>query len=216
MYEYLKGKLISKQSKSQKGAQIILDVNNIGYCIKMNERSILDLPEINNEIKIYTSLIHKEDSMQLCGFLLKEDRDIFEILQSVSGVGLKAALKILDEFSSAEIISYVIDENSKAISKAKGIGVKLAQKIIIELKDKLINIQKNDPIFLDMNYNTDNTEKIVQNEVINEVQAVLLSLGYSINEIKSALNVVIKHNDVKDKDNSEILLKLSLEYLAGV
>ena len=182
----------------------------------MNERSILDLPEINTEIKIYTSLIHKEDSMQLCGFLLKEDRDIFEILQSVSGVGLKAALKILDEFSSAEIISYVIDENSKAISKAKGIGVKLAQKIIIELKDKLINIQKNNPILLDINYNTDNTEKIVQNEVINEVQAVLLSLGYSINEIKSALNIVIKHNDVKDKDNSEILLKLSLEYLAGV
>ena len=145
--------------------------------------------------------------MSLCGFLHKEDRDIFNILQSVSGVGMKMALTLLDEFSGFDLISAVIKEDSKLISTAKGIGPKLAQKIIIELKDKLINWQKNTPI------NIKPTNDIgVSDDCIFETQSVLLSLGYSIDEAKKALEY--SSQNCKKQNNSEELLKLSLEYLS--
>ena len=84
--------------------------------------------------------------MSLCGFLHKEDRDIFNILTSVSGVGAKMALTLLDEFDSSELIGFVIEGNYKELTRAKGVGPKLAQKIILELKDKLMNYQTKEPI----------------------------------------------------------------------
>ena len=111
MYDYLKGHLVSKQINSYRGSHIVLDVNNVGYLIHTGKRTIEKIAE--DEIKVYVSLSHKEDSMSLTGFLTKEERDIFNILQSVSGIGVKLALLILDEFSIAELIDIMIREDFK-------------------------------------------------------------------------------------------------------
>ena len=205
MYDYFHGKLTSKTSITQ--TNVTVECGGIGYLININARTLSELPQVGEQIKIFTSLIHKEDSMSLCGFLHKEDRDIFNILQSVSGVGMKMALTLLDEFSGFDLISAVIKEDSKLISTAKGVGPKLAQKIIIELKDKLINWQKNTPISIKSAKNTE-----ISDDCIFETQSVLLSLGYSIDEAKKALDFAAQN--CEKQNNSEELLKISLEYLS--
>lgn len=205
MYDYFSGKLASKTMTTT--TTVTIDCGGIGYLINVNSRTISEIPETGEQIKLYVSLIHKEDSMSLCGFLHKEDRDIFNILQSVSGVGMKMALTLLDEFSGFDLISAVIKEDSKLIATAKGIGPKLAQKIIIELKDKLINWQKNTPISITPQKNVE-----VSDDCIFEAQSVLLSLGYSIDEAKQAIEYAAQATE--KKNNSEELLRISLEFLA--
>ena len=137
MYDYIKGILAGK-SNTSKGAYVTVEAFGIGYLLEVTSRDFNELAD--GEIKIYTVLLHREDKMSLCGFLHKEDRDIFNILTSVSGVGSKMALTLLDEFDSSELIGFVIDGNYKEITRAKGVGPKLAQKIILELKDKLMTV----------------------------------------------------------------------------
>ncbi len=142
--------------------------------------------------------------MSLCGFLTREERDIFNILQSVSGVGVKVSLVLLNEFDVAELISAVVKEDAKLISRAKGVGAKMAQKIVIELKDKLLNWQ--DIVQLDM---SDVKSSNLDDAVIDEVSAVLSSLGYSAQEIKGGIK-----NSSSKANNSEDLLKEVLQYLS--
>lgn len=208
MYDYIKGTLISKQPASAKGSSLIIENNGIGYLVNTTLRCLNDLNEVDSQIKIYTTLVHKEDSMTLCGFSNKEDRDIFNILQSVSGVGVKVALVLLDEFSGCDLISAVITENYKELSRAKGVGPKLAQKIIIELKDKLINWQKTTPVDI----SDIKTDIKISDEMITEVQAVLYSLGYTAEETKQALKLAATTSS--KSDSSEELLKEALKYLA--
>lgn len=208
MIDYIKGKLVSKQAQSVKGAQIVVENNNMGYLINTTNRNISLAGEENSEIKVYTSLIHREDAMMLCGFLNKEDRDIFNILLTVSGVGMKVALVLLDEFSGYDLISAVIKGDYKELSKAKGVGPKLAQKIILELKDKLINWQKTSPI--DISDIVDDS-KTVADDVLTETQAVLISLGYSVQEAQKAIKVACT---TAAKETSEEILKEALHYLA--
>ena len=206
MYDYLKGHLVSKQINSYRGSHIVLDVNNIGYLIDTGKRTIEKISD--DEIKVYVSLSHKEDSMSLTGFLTKEERDIFNILQSVSGIGVKLALLILDEFSIAELIDIMIREDFKELSRAKGVGAKVAQKIILELKDKLITWSNVTPVDVaDIE-----TSKEVEQESIIEVQSVLISLGYSANEAKGAIKEVLNYK--KDCTKTEDILKYSLEFLS--
>ncbi len=206
MYEYIKGKIVSKQINSYRGAYIVVENGGIGYLILTGKRIASEL-NTNDEAKIFVSLAHKEDSMSLIGFLTKEERDIFNILQSVSGIGLKMALMITDEFSISELIDIMIREDFKELSRAKGVGAKLAQKIIIELKDKLINWSNVTPVDI-----TDIDVKDTSSETVTEVQNVLVSLGYSVNEAKSAIKEVLKYK--KDSKSTEDILKYSLEYLS--
>ncbi len=206
MYDYIKGHLVSKQINSYLGAHIVVDVNNIGYLIHTGKSTIERLQD--EEVKIYVSLSHKEDSMSLTGFNTKEERDIFNILQSVSGIGVKLALLILDEFSIAELVDIMIREDFKELSRAKGVGTKVAQKIILELKDKLINWSNVTPVDVaDIEISKD-----INQDVVVEVQSVLISLGYSANEAKNAIKEVLNYK--KDCTKTEDILKYSLEYLS--
>ncbi len=206
MYDYLKGQVISKQVNSYRGAHIVLDVNNIGYLINTAPSTIEKIPD--GDVKIYVSLSHKEESMSLTGFLTKEERDIFNILQSVSGIGIKLALLILDEFSIAELIDIMIREDFKELSRAKGVGAKVAQKIILELKDKLINWSN----ITSVDVADIEPSKELSHEAIAEVQSVLISLGYSGNEAKAAIKETLSHK--KECTKTEDILKYSLEYLS--
>ncbi len=209
MFDYIKGKLVSKQTGAVKGAAIVVENNGMGYLINTTNRNVALAKEEGEEIRVYTTLIHREDAMLLCGFLNKEDRDIFNILLSVSGVGMKVALVLLDEFSGYDLISAVIRGDFKELSRAKGVGPKLAQKIILELKDKLINWQKTSPVDVS---DISAEQKSVDTEAISEAQAVLLSLGYSAQEAKGAIKLACQ--TVTKQDSAEEILKEALHYLA--
>ncbi len=208
MFDYLKGTIIAKQINSYRGTHIVLEVNNIGYLINTGRSTIERIQEETNQIKIYVSLQHKEDIMSLTGFITREERDIFNILQSVSGIGVKLALLILDEFSISELVDIMIREDFKELSRAKGVGTKVAQKIILELKDKLINWSNVTPTDI----SDIQTIKEIEQDAIIEVQSVLISLGYSANEAKNAIKEVLNYK--KEYTKTEDILKYALEYLS--
>lgn len=202
MYDYIKG-ILTNKTNSTKGVFLTIEAGGIGYLTEVTTRDYSQA-EIG-EIKIYTVLLHREDKMSLCGFLKKEDRDIFNILTSVSGVGSKMALTLLDEFESSELIGFVIEGNYKELTRAKGVGQKLAQKIILELKDKLMNYQTKEPIQI-------TSVKPIDNQAVEDAQTVLVSLGYERKEIQRALTKAIS---LVDKTASaEDILKESLKILS--
>ena len=201
MFDYIKGILTDKNYP-----YCCVENNGIGYRLLVNSRILAQLGETDSEIKIYVKLIHKEDSMTLCGFKNKQDRIIFDILTSVSGVGVKVAFALFDEFETNELIEAVLDENFKLISRAKGVGAKMAQKIVLEIKDKLTKIEANADLIV-----AKNTGSKVSAESIKQATTVLQSLGYSPNEYNSALETVAKN---LDKDDSQELLKETLKILS--
>lgn len=204
MYDYIKGILAYKTGINE--TSLTVDVNGIGYLIHITSRDLSKLGAIGTEIKIFTILLHREDSMSLCGFLQKEDRDIFKILISVSGVGPKMALMLLDEFESCELISLVIKGDFKELTRAKGVGPKLAQKIILELKDKLINLNNTLPITLSTDI------EVKDEQAVQDAQTVLISLGYEREEIKKAISNALKY--VNNQSNAEEILKETLRILS--
>ena len=203
MFDYIKGILISKNHP-----YAVVENNGIGYSILCNARTLSILGDLNSEIKIYTKLIHKEDVMLLAGFKQKEDRTIFDILTSVSGIGTKVALTLLDEFSGSELVDYVISEDYKSISRAKGVGPKLAQKIILELKGKLTQKQTVSEIVR----GKINAQDIAP-DIIEDVQTILQSLGYNPNEYTKAIEFALKNKNAK---TSEDILKEALSMLSNI
>ncbi len=204
MYDYIKGILSSKTCTSR-GCSITVEAGGIGYLAETSARDFSEFGQCGDMVKIYTVLIHREDKMSLCGFLHKEDRDIFNILTSVSGVGSKMALTLLDEFQSSELIGFVIGGDYKELTRAKGVGPKLAQKIILELKDKLMNFKQSEPIEI-------KSVKIQNSQAVDDAQTVLLSLGYERDEIKNAMSKAAVN--LKENSSAEDILKETLKILS--
>jgi Holliday junction DNA helicase RuvA len=205
MYDYIKGELANKRS-GEKSSYVTVETGGIGYLIETTYKTFSEIGELGKKVKVYTILLHKEDNMSLCGFLQREERDIFNILTSVSGVGAKMALMLLNEFEASELISFVIKGDYKELTRAKGVGQKLAQKIIIELKDKLINMQNKLPVSIPENIEVKDEQGII------DAQTVLISLGYENSEIKSAIKKALLN--IKDTSNAEEILKEALRFLS--
>lgn len=196
MFDYFKG-FITDKRKNSKGTYLTIETSGVGYLLEITERDFNSI-SVNEDKpqKIYSLLTHREDAMSLYGFSNRETRDIFQILLSVSGVGAKMGIALLNEFDACDVISLVIDGNFKELTRAKGVGPKLAQKIILELKDRLIKTE----------LPKTSSDKIPQTQAISDTQAVLLSLGYEENEIEDALQKVMP-TIAENADSEEVLRK---------
>lgn len=200
MISYVRGELVSLEKD-----KAIVDVQGVGYGIFMPERSMGMLPGVGSEVKIHTYLHVREEAMQLFGFLTRDDLEVFRLLIGVSGIGPKGGLGILSQLSADDLRFAVLAGDVKAISAAPGIGKKTAEKLIIELKDKLnlhevLNrtVEEAATVPADASYSGAQTEA---------VQA-LVALGYGSTE---SLRAVKK---VKQEDaTTEELLKEALKYL---
>lgn len=132
MISYIKGELAAVGEE-----QVVVEVQGIGYGIFMPGQAMTMLPPIGSEVKIHTYLNVREDAMQLFGFLTKDDLKVFRLLIGVNGIGPKGGLNILSKMTPDDLRFAVLAGDVKAISAAPGIGKKTAEKLIIELKDKL-------------------------------------------------------------------------------
>lgn len=191
MISYIKG--IIEEVEEDK---VIIDNNGIGYGIFMPQSS-LELIGSGEELKIYTYLNVKEDAMQIYGFLSKEELNLFKKLIGVSGVGPKGGLSIITACPGDSLQMAIISGDAKTISKAQGIGAKTAQRIIIELKDK---IDLEEVIF------TNSGEAVADTGVKSDAIEALIALGYSRTSAFNAVNKVDKITD-----DVEELLKLALK-----
>ncbi len=187
---------------------VILENNGIGYEIFMTGSSIEQVSCIDGEVKIHTYFQVREDAMQLYGFLSKDDLEMFRLLLNVNGIGPKAALGVLAGLTADELRFAVLSDDIKTISKAPGIGKKTAQKLILELKDKL----KLEDAFekkLAHEQEAASVSGFLIHDGRQEAAEALIALGYSSTD---AMKAVRKVTDVSP-DDVEALLKAALKQL---
>ncbi len=183
---------------------IILENNNIGYQIFLSQNGIGKIAEKKEQVKIFTYMAVKEDEIALYGFLEKEELDIFNMLISVSGIGPKGALNIISDLSPREIMLAIISEDINTLSKAQGVGKKTAQRLVLELKDKIKTSDAMEGINPQQAINLK-----TQSEPKAEAIEALMSLGYSKSE---AVKVVFEISN--DITKTEQIIKLALKKLA--
>ncbi len=165
---------------------IVIENNGIGYNIKTSLATIGRLQR-DKEVKVYTHMQVREDDISLYGFAYLEEISIFTMLTSVSGIGPKGALAILDMFTPQDIMLFIMSDDSKSLSKAKGVGPKTAQRIILELKDKMkSNSIVNSESSIEM---TSSVGNIGSGDVIDAIDA-LIALGYEKTDAVKAVNSV--------------------------
>lgn len=192
MYAFFKGKVEEIEKD-----RVVIEVNNIGYEINMPESDLFTL-DINQEIKIYTYLHVREDDMRLFGFKNKESLEFFKKLITVSGVGPKVALGIISKVDTESLCVAIATENVDALKSVPGIGPKMAQKIILELKDKVLK-EQTDKINIKV--------KETNNKNVEEAMTALEVLGYTHKQIKE----VIGKLDIDDDSVETIIRKVLKE-----
>lgn len=193
MYDYLKGKLVEKTP-----TYIVIDVGGVGYMVNISLTTYSKIKE-KEDLKIFTHFVVREDAQLLYGFADKNERVIFGHLISVSGVGANTARLILSSLTTEEAYDAIVLSKANVLQGVKGIGGKTAQRIIIDLKDKLIK----SGIELDKIDETHNT-------IREEALSGLLILGFSKISAEKAVARVLKANEVVDVEG---LIKESLKLL---
>ncbi|MBY2478173.1 Holliday junction branch migration protein RuvA [Clostridioides difficile] len=194
MYSYIKGTVEEIYIDS-----IVIENNGIGYKINVSSNTIENL-QVGEATKIYTKLIVREDDMSLCGFVSREELKMFELLTSVSKIGPKVALSILSFASPAQLGAYILSEDIGKLSKAPGVGKKTAERIVLELKDK---VDKNN-IEFEPTLLSQKPTLISQDESVD----ALVALGYTLAESKDAVQKC-----KKDGMNTEAIIKKALTYI---
>lgn len=202
MYAYIKGILTEITEDA-----IIIENQGIGYEIAVPGQVLDYLPSVGEEVKIYTYHYVREDAILLYGFLTKEDVRIFKMLIGVSGIGPKGALAILSVLSTDDLRFAILGDDAKAIAKAPGVGAKTAQRVIIELKDKL---SLEDAFEQKLANQAQKAELNPTVGVKNEAILALTSLGYSQSEALKVLQGI----EISPDDQVEDVLKMALKQMA--
>ena len=202
MIAYVKGPLAEKMEDS-----VIVEAGGLGYRIFVPNSVLSELPKLGEQVKIYTYYSVKEDAVHLYGFLSRQDLEMFRMLIGVNGVGPKSALGILSVLSPDTLRLAIISSDAKAISKAPGIGSKTAQRIILDLKDK---VKAEDILYGGTEATAAPAEVSGVGEVGKEAVEALTALGYSASEAAGAVRKVA----ITETMTAEDVLKGALRHLA--
>ncbi len=167
MISFLVGILEEKREN-----QIVINVGGVGFELLISNNSLSTLPLIGETIKVFTYMGVREDGISLYGFSCNEERDLFYKLITVSGVGPKMAIQILSGLSISDLATAIIKEDTKLLSKIKGLGKKTAERICLELKDKISPTSENDSSFAES----------FDEDAVNMATDTLISLGINKNE----------------------------------
>lgn len=201
MYAYLKG-TVEEISEDN----LVLEVGQIGYNVKVSARTLNAVGEVGSFVKIYTYTLVREDVFSLYGFLTRDDLDIFKKLIAVNGIGPKGGLAILSVMSADELRFAIVAGDAKAIAKAPGVGARTAERVILDLKDKIsledVWTSKEDDPAVPLSGEDAGNGK-------NEAIEALTALGYSGADALRA----VKQVKVTDSMSVEDILKAALKYI---
>ena len=183
---------------------LVLDVNGVGYELQISNNSLVALPDINETTKVYTYLHVKEDGIALFGFATQEEKGIFMKLITVSGVGPKMAISILSGMKISDLIVAISREDVSLLAKIKGLGKKTAERICLELKDKISAVGYGTDLF---NYK-ENLDNFYDENALNDAVETLINLGVNKNDAY----MLARANAGDGATAEEIILKV-LRYL---
>ncbi len=198
MFNYISGKLVSKNPTN-----IVIDVNGVGYQLNISLNTFQKLPDVENYVKVFTVLIPREDAIHLYGFYDEDERFMFDQLISISGIGPKVAQSILSGISPDELREFIVQENSLALTHIPGVGKKTAERMIVELKDKLTRlIPPQKAVTKDLE------------EIRVQAYQALITLGYQKAIAEKAIRLALNEiNSNKEELTIESLIKKSLREL---
>ena len=206
MFAHLRGTIHSKEMTAGQHDRVVLDVCGVGYELLVSRRTLLLLGEPGEEAFITTALCVKENDWTLFGFAGVHERQMFGLLQSVTGIGPKLALSLLGTLEVHELAQAILSQNEKLISQAPGVGSKVAQRIILELQSKIEDWRQQ------VNVPAASVDRSVAAQSTQEVRAILEGLGYTGAEINMALR---KAGDDNVEDDVETLVRYSLRVLGA-
>ena len=205
MYAYLKGTLEEITEDN-----IVVEVGNIGYNVKVSTTTADLLPPLGNEVKIYTYTLVREDMFSLYGFLTRDDLEIFKKLITVNGIGPKGGLAILSVMSADALRFAIMAGDAKSIAKAPGIGNKTAERVILDLRDK-VSLEDTlrglgEPTGV---AGTVSGGAGIDNAMKKEAIEALVALGYSASDATAA----VKKVEMTEETTVESILKMALKYM---
>lgn len=205
MYAYLKGVVAQKAAD-----RIVVEVSGVGYNVYVSPGRIYEFPEYGEEVKIYAYTSVREDAINLYGFATPEELELFKLLISVSGIGPKGGLAMLSVMSADDIKYAIMTGDAKLLAKAPGVGKKTAERVIIDLKDK-INAQELAMPAADVS----SGKTLQEHPQAREAAAALIALGYSNKEAEHAAAQALRELGVQSEEDavpSDKILKLALKY----
>lgn len=180
MIGLLRGKILEKQPP-----QLLLDVNGIGYEIDAPMSTFYRLPEVGQDVTLFTHFVVREDAHQLCGFFSREERLLFRTLLKVNGVGVRLGLTILSSVEPDEFVRCVVNNDTASLTRLPGIGKKTAERLIIEMRDKLTTWQQQSPS--ELNLLQIGKENNPRNQSVQDAVSALIALGYKPQEASRAV-----------------------------
>ena len=198
MYAHIEGIVAEKDQDS-----IVLDANGVGYLLNVSGATLSMAPAVGERMKLYCVLNVREDAMELYGFYSREEKKMYERLRSVSGVGSRTALQILSAMSVRDLSIALVSGDANALTRVPGIGKKTAQRLVLELKDKVDDEQLTGG-------GAAVAPKVASAGPEAEAIAALISLGYSNAEAAKAVSQVANQTQEADK-----LIFLALKGLGG-
>ena len=206
----IKGQLIEK-----KNDRVVIDVHGIGYVVYVTEKTArsLSLGNEAQDISLFTELLVKEDLLQLIGFLTQTEKDWFNLLRSVQGIGAKVALTILNTLDANELLRAVRMKNELAFSSVSGIGSRMAQRLVVELSGrKDLAILEDEAVIEIRDENNEQTLNIIKRkEIQQDALSALQNLGFKSVEAKSAIDKILAEDHINDASE---LVKEALRSLA--
>ena len=206
----IKGQLIEKKSDN-----VVIDVHGIGYVVYVTEKTARSLT-LDNQlggISLYSELIVKEDLLQLVGFLTQTEKDWFNLLRSVQGIGAKVALTILNTLDTDELLRAIRVKNELAFSSVSGIGSRMAQRLVVELSGRkdLIALEDEETGEIKDENSGQTIGIIKRKEIQQDALSALQNLGFKPAEAKSAIDKILT---LKDLNDASLLVKEALRSLA--
>jgi Holliday junction DNA helicase RuvA len=200
LFAYISGTIQSKEMTTGPSDRLVVDVGGIGLEIHVARRTLLTLAALGERVTIPTALAIKETEWTIFGFQTPPEKELFRLLQTVSGIGPKLALALIGTFQPSELIQAILREDQKLISQAPGVGSKVAQRIILELKSRAEQWHEK----------LGNQDADTDSPLISEASSILTSLGYTPSEVGLALE---QAKAAKADDDVESLVKYSLKAL---
>lgn len=204
MFAYFRGTVQGRDILGGPTDRLIIDVGGIGYELLVSPQTLARLPEIGSEVTVYASLAVRENDWTVYGFDQRTDKEMFLLLQSVTGIGPKLALTLVGTLGTQQIVDAIANEDQKLLSHAPGVGAKVAQRIILELKNKLENWRRGGIALTPATTGSAPAQE--------EARAILENLGYTPTEINMAFKTA---KDSEVAQDVEVLVRHSLKVLGS-
>ena len=194
--------------------QIVIDVNGVGYCLQVSKNTVDNIGEVDETVILNTDLQVRDDSILLYGFKFQSELNMFKLLQSIQGIGPRAALAVLSALTVEQIIIAIKSSDKSAFQKADGIGQRVATRIVSELQEKIdqFSLTNSNIKFKDSNI-TSGTEELNKN-IRDDAISAIVNLGYSKSDVFLVVNSICNEIDNDEKLSIEKIIPLALKKLS--